>query len=145
MVIRRNADPILRKCANTAKILGAHHVHVPWHEEIFYAKVLPALLPGIPDDPDLRDDSQHFESTLKVFARILIEAMRIQRDCERPLLHLHDSHKLCFFTNRRTIQVYCCHNAFQKSAFVSLQQKDIVFQLEQENGEFDGVNYEKVH
>jgi len=142
-VIQRNEVPVSKRYTDAIEDHRRRNFKVPWHDEIFYAKVLPALLPGLSDDPDLREDSEHFDSILKVFARILIEAMSVQRDCERPLLHLHDSHELCFFTNRRTIQVYCCHNSVQKSTFVGLQHKDIIFQLEQHNLKFNGVNYEQ--
>ena len=59
-----------------------------------------------------------------ILGRILCQALEIPRDCERELLP-GQKHNLVFFTNYRTIQIYCPHSIAEKNSVLKLLSKTL--------------------
>lgn len=101
-----------------------------WFQELLYARAL-------------RRDHRFEPSVYDVFGRTLCQALEVPRDCNRELL-FYQCHNLLFFTNHRTIQVYCCHNASERNVLRRLFSLDIYFQAAKEGNLLDGQTYEKI-
>ena len=91
-------------------------VHKPasrdhWFEELFYTRVL-------------QEERQLETLVLDVFGRILCKALEVPRDCDREL-HFYQQHNFLFFTNHRTIQVYCWHDTLRETT--SYDSRNLIF------------------
>lgn len=119
--------PILKQDVDT---FVRHHPRL-WCDELLYVRTLRC----------------HFEfplDVLELLARILCQALDVPRDCIRELRRDdYPEHKLIFFTNYRTIQVYCCHNASEKADLESLVSTDFRFRYTHKDHKLDGLTYDQ--
>ncbi|RDL36796.1 Serine kinase [Venustampulla echinocandica] len=74
----------------------------------------------------LHEEYPFEDEVLDLLGRILCQALEVPRDCERKLQH-NQHHNFFFFTNRRVLQVYCCHNNAENEAVETLINADCDF------------------
>jgi hypothetical protein len=91
----------------------------------------------------LRQQGTHVTCEARdILGRILCQALEIPRDCERELLP-GQKHNLVFFTNYRTIQIYCPHSIAEKKSVLKLLSKDFEFRFCAVNNKLDDETYDQ--
>ena len=100
-----------------------------WCRDLLYVRVL-------------RWEHKWDSTVLDLLGRVLCQSLEVPQDCHRDLLH-HQKHLLSFFTNHRTIQVYCCHSNYESERILKLATKDFDFRFNSQYNKLDGQNYDR--
>ena len=91
----------------------------------------------------LREEYKFPTQVFQLLGLILCQALAVPRDCARKLLY-GQTHNLLFFTNRRTIQVHCCHNDSERNILDVLLRIHDAFYFDREDAIFEGQTYDQV-
>jgi hypothetical protein len=84
---------------------------------------------------------QKDDEVLELFGRIICQSLSIENNCIRKLEEGQD-HRMYFFTNCRTMQVYCAHDSDEHDSLDILTLKSRIRQSAEDAGKADPRAYE---
>lgn len=81
------------------------------------------------------------DEVLKLLGKIICQFLSVENDCRRKLKEGQD-HRMYFFTNCRTMQVYCAHDSDEHDSLDILTLKSRIRQSAEDAGKADPSTYE---
>lgn len=77
----------------------------------------------------------------ELFGRIICQSLSIKNNCIKELEE-GQNHRMCFFTNCHTMQIYCAHDSDEHDSLDILTLKISIRQSAEEAGKADPRTYE---